>query len=309
MGLILVAGLINIETTLKVDNFPIEYAAIEFPFYGINTSVSGVAVNIPKALKVLGENVKIVSLLGNDQEADYAESVLKEEGFGIEFLKRSLKNTPQSIVINDKTGRRKIYCDLKDYQDAVFEQAKLEEALSDCKIAIVCNSNFSRPLLRLSKDKGVTIATDVHVLSDIHDSYNKDFMDYADILFLSHENIPYEACYFLKDLKNEYNNSIIVLGMGSHGALIYIRKENAIYYMKSVFTREVVNTVGAGDALFSCFIHYHSKGYEPLEALKRAQVFASYKIGANGAANGFIDEGKVEELYRNIVFDYHKVDC
>ena len=61
---------------------------------------------------------------------------------------------------------------------------------------------------------------------------------------------------------------------------------------------QVVNTVGAGDALFSAFVHYFAEGFPPLEALLRAELFASAKIRANGAAKGFITAGELEELYR-----------
>ena len=59
----------------------------------------------------------------------------------------------------------------------------------------------------------------------------------------------------------------------------------------------VVNTVGAGDALFSCFLHSYAKGLSPLESLHRAQLFASAKIGTSGASNGFITEQQLESLY------------
>ena len=58
----------------------------------------------------------------------------------------------------------------------------------------------------------------------------------------------------------------------------------------------MVNTVGAGDALFSSFIHFYAKGLKPLDCLKRAEVFAAYKIGFDGASVGFIDEKGVEGI-------------
>jgi ribokinase len=45
VGSILVSGLINIETTLKVDSFPIEYSPVRYPFFGVNSAVSGVGYN------------------------------------------------------------------------------------------------------------------------------------------------------------------------------------------------------------------------------------------------------------------------
>ena len=50
---IFVSGLMNIETTVKIKSFPINYFPIDYPFFGVNSSVSGVGVNVGKALKNL----------------------------------------------------------------------------------------------------------------------------------------------------------------------------------------------------------------------------------------------------------------
>ena len=55
MNNILVSGLINIETTLKIDAFPIPYQPVRYPFFGINSTVSGVGFNVSKALTTLDE--------------------------------------------------------------------------------------------------------------------------------------------------------------------------------------------------------------------------------------------------------------
>ena len=54
---ILVSGLLNTETTTAIRSFPIQYYPIDYPFFGINTAVSGVAFNIAKALRTLGNEI------------------------------------------------------------------------------------------------------------------------------------------------------------------------------------------------------------------------------------------------------------
>lgn len=92
-----------------------------------------------------------------------------------------------------------------------------------------------------------------------------------------------------------YHTPVIVLGRGSEGAALC--ESGCVISLPAVRVGPVVNTVGAGDALFSAFLHYHSKGYCSLEALKRAQIFASAKITANGGAAGFVTEAQIEEYY------------
>ena len=96
--------------------------------------------------------------------------------------------------------------------------------------------------------------------------------------------------------EEKFGNDIIVLGMGTKGALMYVKDESKFYELPAVDVKEVVNTVGAGDALFSSFIHFYAKGLKPIECLKRAEVFAAYKIGFDGASVGFTDEVTVEKL-------------
>ena len=51
---ILVSGLINIETTVGVDGFPIDYSPVRYPFFGVRSTVSGVGLNVSKALTTSG---------------------------------------------------------------------------------------------------------------------------------------------------------------------------------------------------------------------------------------------------------------
>ena len=59
---------------------------------------------------------------------------------------------------------------------------------------------------------------------------------------------------------------------------------------------KAVNTVGAGDALFSSFLHFYAKGMDAKKALRRAVVFAGIKIGHNGASIGFCAEEEIERI-------------
>lgn len=294
MKKILVSGLVNTETTVKVRQFPINYYPIDYPFFGVNTAASGVAFNIGLALTTLGDEVRLLSMTGTDFSADYIKNELEKAGIGTGHLKAKLMETPGSVVLYDETGRRQIYCDLKDIQDATYGFEA--EQLADVDIVVACNINFNRELLGLAKKMGKTIATDVHVLGNVWDDYNREFMEYADILFLSDEAAGEDTYGFIERLEETYHTPIIVMGRGSKGALMYLRQDNRFHEMPAAHIGQVVNTVGAGDALFSAFLHFYTKGLHPVACLKRAQVFAAAKIRVSGAARGFVTEAEVEEM-------------
>lgn len=289
---ILVSGLLNIETTVAVRGFPIDYYPIDYPFFGVDSAVSGVGYNLAKALTTLGDKVKLLSFLGNDNEGSRIAEQLNKDGIPADGIIRTLKRTPASVVLYDPDGRRQIYCDLKDIQEQRIAPDKV--SLDGCRIAAVCNINFNRELIRHTKAAGILTATDVHVLSDIEDDYNRDFMENADILFLSDEKLPCPPEDFIRRLYDRYRNSVIVIGMGGKGAMLLDGKAQKRYRLGACRNVNVVNTVGAGDALFAAFLHFTAKGLSPVDALRRAEVFAAVKIGVSGASKGFCTEAEAE---------------
>lgn len=295
---ILVSGLINIETTVKIPSFPINYSPIEFSFFGVNSGVAGVGYNIAKALTVLGDNVQLFSFTGNDMESDFIFSELNKDGISANHIERNLKATPVSVIFYDTSARRKIYCDLKNIQDVQPDISFIKKRIEKTDIVAACNINFSRPILRAAKECGKMIAIDVHVLSSIDDAYNREFLEYADIVFLSDENLPCPKEDFLTSLKNAYGMKIIVLGCGADGAMLYERKKDKIVHFPAAKSEQIVNTAGAGDALFSCFIHFYAGGLSAESALQYAQRFAAIKIGTDGAAKGFVDETALKNIMR-----------
>ena len=292
---IFVSGLINVETTVKVRQFPIPYYPIDYPFFGVNTAVSGVAYNIARALMVLGDAAALHTMVGDDFQAQYILSQLRDSGIDTDAVRANLRETPSSVILYDEAGRRQVYCDLKDIQETDY--GFTTECCKDADLVVACNINFNRPLLTAAKAAGKKIATDVHVLSNIYDDYNRDFMTAADILFLSDEGIGEDYAPFIRELARVYDNEIIVLGRGAKGAAIYVRGQARITELPAVQVGPVVNTVGAGDALFSGFVHYYAKGVNPVDALIRAELFASAKIGTTGGAKGFISESKLDALW------------
>lgn len=297
---ILVSGLLNIETTVPVRKFPIDYYPIDYPFFGITSNVSGVGYNITKALKTLGDEVVLNSFLGNDPEAERILDQLVADGIGIENIHRRLCSSPVSAVLYDPQGKRQIYCDLKDIQEQTLDEAALDRLLVGCDAAVMCNIEFNRQLIKEARARGVLTATDVHVLDSADNEYNRDFMMNADILFMSDENLPCPPADFIKKIYERYRNRIIVIGMGKEGAMLYEDGRGEPMTVPAYCHTEPKNTVGAGDSLFSSFLHFYLKSGDALSSLQRAVVFAGVKIGFSGASVGFISDEETERIFGTI---------
>jgi ribokinase len=298
MHKILVSGLINIETTLKIERFPLEYFPVTYPFGGVHSSVSGVGMNVALALNALGVSVSLLSLIGDDPAAVLVTEALRQGNLEPGGVRGLLAATPQSVILYDGDGRRQIHVDLKDCQETPYPEAAFRSALAGSQLAALCTINFSRPFLKLAAKAGVPIATDVHVLKDPADAYNKDFMKAADILFLSDEGVGEGIADLVGELADRYPARVIVAGCGAQGALLYDRRDGSLTAHPAVKTRKIVNTIGAGDALFSAFLAVYAESGDPVDALRRAQLFASWKIGETGAASGFLAREALERLAR-----------
>lgn len=301
MTAILVAGLINLETTLAVEGFPVDYAPVRYQRGGVNTTVSGVGYNIAKALTTLGDPVRFLSLLGDDAPAVLVRQALRDLHIDDQHVLPGLTHTPQSTILYEPSGRRAIFTDLKDIQETPYPLATFHELLPTIDLAVLANINFSRPLLPVAKQAGVLIATDIHAISDLHDAYNTDYMRHADILFQSHEYLPGTPEAWVRSLWDTYGTPLAVVGLGSAGALLAVREHNFMERIPAVYTRPVVNTIGAGDALFSAFIHTYHATKNPYTAIQKAVVFASYKVGANGGAAGFLTAHELDDWHIRVL--------
>ncbi len=296
MAVIAVVGHINVETTLRVDGFPVAYTPARYPFFGIQSAVSGVGFNVAAALTTLGSTVRLASIIGRDPTGALVAAALSERGIGSEWVLVAADATAQSVVLFDPEGRRQVNTDLKDMQEMTYPADRFARALSGCSLAVVGNINYARPLLHIARAAGLPLATDVHAIADLDDPYNRDYMAAADILFMSGERLPEPPEAWAGRVMDRYTPEILVIGLGAGGALLATKRDGRVERMPAVRTRDIVSTVGAGDALFAAFLHCYAETGEPATALRKATVFASSKIGAAGGAEGFLDARALDAL-------------
>ena len=302
MGRVLVVGLVNIETTLRVDGFPIDYFPVTYPFHGVRSAVSGTGWNVAKALATLGHDVRLAALLGADRAGRWAREEILAAGVDDAAVLDTLAATPASVVLVDPSGRRQVHTDLKDVQEpgTIFPLEAFDAALAGCDLMVAGNLNLMRPLLARARAAGIPVVSDVHVLADLDDPYNRDFMAAARVLFLSDEGLGgRDPATVLGDLRERYGPDVVVLGRGGAGALLLGPDGTA--QAAAVAPRGVVNTVGAGDALLAGYVHGHLRGADPGAALAGAVVFAGWKVGEHGAAEGFLDAPGLADLVARVV--------
>lgn len=294
MANLAVAGLYNLETNLGIDGFPLPYFPVCYPFHKITQAHAGVGYNVALALNKLGNSVRYATLIGDDSPGKHLRQAMADEQLSDHFVETRLSATPQSVILVAPDGSRQIHCDLKDIQETPYPAARWPELIKDVDAVIACNINFARPLLAEAKNRNLLLATDVHVLSNFDDEYNRDYLAASDILFMSHEKLPCAPHLAIKELQKRYQPKLLIISLGAEGALL-AEKGHSPIHQPSQAQRPIVNTIGAGDALFSAFIDQYLRLGSAGTALKRAQIYAGWKIGESGASAGLMNQAEFME--------------
>lgn len=301
MGKFLVAGIVQRETIVKVDNIPIQYEGVTMKSDTIFTSMGGDAYNEALALTWLGNSVDFMTMIGREESKRIVDSQDGEVQLVTDYVLPVLKDTPMAVVFYDVVSRKQqSFEDLKDIREVAYDEELFRERAARAEMLVVSNVNFCRPLVHIGKELRKPIAVNLKEYRKDKLEYNEEFLKAADILYVSDDYLIEEPYEFVKELAAKYRPEIIILGQGAAGLILYDKNKNIITHYNTVKTNEIVNTVGAGNALFSCFLHFYNKTHDSVFAVKNAMLFASFKIGFMGTSNGFMTEQEIQKWHNLI---------
>ncbi len=293
-----VAGIVQVETIVKVEEIPISYSPVVSKPNTIFTNIGGDAYNEGLALKSLGDEVKFFSMTGR---ADYL-GIEKENGSWMDanYVLPILDATPTAVILYDEKRQQQIYEDIKNLRDAEYPVDLFEKKIQDVDCVVLANANFCRPLAKKAKMMGKKVVINFRGFSEDKMVYNDDFFRLADIIYVSDDNLVEDADTFIKKVVDIYGAEIVILGQGSKGLTIYSQKDDLLAQYRAVKTNDIVNTAGAGNSLLSCFLHFYISNGDAVHAIKYALLFASYKIGYMGTSSGFLSEEELQHWYNMI---------
>lgn len=296
MGKFMVAGFVQFETIVKVDELPLNYKQFQSIPDTINTDIGGAGFNEAMALRWLGNEVDFMSMVARNLSKRQIEAYLKrnEVNLSTNYVLPMLDGMPTSVILYCN-GEKQTFEDVKDIRHVEYDYELLESRIQDKDMVVMSNCNFCRPIIGLAKKYNKPIALNVRSMRADKIAPKEDFLESADILYISDDDIESDPYDIVNECREKYDPQILIMGLGNHGVILYTKEDNSVLRYRPVKTNEIVNTVGAGNALFSAFIHYYVKTKDAKEAIKNALLFASYKIGFVGTSNGFMTEEQIEQ--------------
>ncbi len=301
MSKFLVAGVTQIETIIRVEKIPVNYMPITSVQDSIFTAMGGDAYNESLALKWLGDEVCFMSIVGRNQDLSMINPPDRKITLSTEYIVPQMNETPTEVVLYDRERKQQIFEDLKDLRDNVYDMSMVAPIAQSCDMLVLANANFCRPFAKAAVEHRKPFAVNVRGYTREKEVYNKDFLENAKVLYFSDDILTEDPYEFIGRIAATYDPSIIILGQGSDGLILYDKEQDLRVHYNTVKTNEVVNTIGAGNALFACFLHYYMENGDSVNAIKNALLFASYKIGYMGTSNGFMTTAQLEQ-WRNLIW-------
>ncbi len=301
MSKFVVAGIVQQETIVKVDKVPVKYQPVTDIFNSIHTSIGGDAYNEAIALTWLGDQVAFCAMIGKNDKPEIINPAATEVTLHTNYVLCKTDATPAAVILYDSERKQQIFEDIKNLRECKYDLGLFKNALSGSDMVILANTNFCRPMLKASLEAGKKIAVNIRNFKYSTERYNEEYLESANILYLSDDYLDEDPYQFAKYIAEKYQPEILILGQGAQGLLMYSKDLGTYVQYKPVKTNEIVNTVGAGNALFSCFLHYYNKTSDPVYSIRNALLFASYKIGFLGTSIGFMTEKQIED-WRELIW-------
>ena len=261
----------------------------------------GSSANVATGLSKLGNEVCFFGAVGNDIYGKHVQKDLLDNIVNIDGL-YVLDNysTATVIAVIDKTGERNLF--VWPTENAAHSQYSLTshdtKVLNECNwlhvsgISLRENPTRSSMLdaMRLCKNSQIKVSFDLNLRIELWGLDNEfinvifEAIDLSDYIFGNLEEEYYNLfnTNHMSDIISNaaYKNKVFITREGSKGATAYF--EDEIYSAES-FDVKPIDTVGAGDAFNTGFIHSMLNLNNLESALRFGNAVAGYKLQGEGA--------------------------
>lgn len=272
----------------------------------IKMYTGGCAVNTAIDLAKIGEDIGIISLVGNDGMGNFLTEELKENNVNIEGLKITDQTcTSSSVVLINEIGERSFLHTVG--ANGVFNENDIDwHILERCEILFVAGALLmptfdgeqTARVLKQASEKGIYT-----VLDTAWDSTGKwikaiePCLPYLDLFIPSIEEAEMlSGKTDEKEMANlfmEKGAKLVVIKLGKKGCYIKSREEEL--YLSS-YKVDAIDTTGAGDSFVAGFITGLLNNWELEKTGRFANAVGAHCVMGVGASSGIKSKEEVLEF-------------
>lgn len=297
-GRVVVVGNVGIDTQVYAPGRDIDFS-VESNFTENIDSLGQAGGYATRGFARLGIPTAFIGYVGEDPNGRYIRETFAQDGVDCRALFVDPAGTSRSINFMYADGRRKNFYDGKSHMTLQPDLAICRPVLAGARLAHFNIPHWARTLLPLAKELGVTISCDIQDVVQLDDPYRQDFIEAADILFLSAVNQP-DPKHLIEDLLARKPEQVVVMGRGAQGCAVGGRA--GIQLFEPVAGPEpVVDTNGAGDSLAVGFLSsYVLEGRSVEDSVLRGQIAARHKCSQRARSDTLITSEALDERFREL---------
>jgi len=287
---ILVIGVSSFDTLIYVDNLVTQKEDAALWANKVAYSIGGTGAGKALALSVLGVKTNLATDIGNDEVRDKILSFLQQEEIELTILKAD-KSTTHTNIMHGNGKRLSIFT---SFPQNVEYNPTVEELIASSDAVFLNINDYCRKYIPIIKKEKKTTIVDIHDYS-LGNKYHQEFIDAADILFVSGVNIIEQEKFLNDYIKGK---ELVIVTNGDKGS-IAIDHNRKIYYQKPYSVKEVIDTNGAGDSFSAGLIFKYLKTKSIEESLKFASICGGLACSSQVLYNEKATEEYVELLMKD----------
>ena len=280
------------------------FGEVLWDVYPDKKCIGGAAFNFSAHSSLLGNDVSLLSAVGNDELGLDTFETVKKFGIDTAYLLNNDKSTGSvTVTLNDqKIPSYNVHTDTA-YDNVILDDTTLNKVKNEAFDCLYFGTLSQRsPVSRSSLIKLLEHCTFNNIFCDVNirkDCYDLDSVkrcfENATVIKISDEEEPIlrdlgiYACDGddCKDISNAIsakfkNLKIIIITLGSKGSFAYDAQNGKCYYA-DIVPCIPVSTVGAGDSFGAAFINEYLKSNDVKASLNEGAVLSSYVVSQSEA--------------------------
>jgi sugar/nucleoside kinase (ribokinase family) len=295
---ILVLGGVSFNTMIFFDEFPEPRTHTAYPK---RFHEAGGSTGVGKALNLcqLGFEVVLHGVIGADEYGDKLQRLLARDH--LEFIyDMDPAGTQRHVnVMNDAGGRISMILIPGTFEPEV-NWSRIEPLIARSDYVALNIRNYCREAIPIIQKYGKPIWVDIHDY-DGENSFHQDFIEAADVLLMSSEQMPDYRPFMRKQIED--GKQLVICTHGKEGAtaacpvLAEVTVSNFIE-VPIIDAYKRFDTNGAGDSFFSGVLYGHAQRYDVEKCLRMGAIVSGLCITSPELAYEELSAELVEAEYQ-----------
>lgn len=259
--MILVLGGISYDTMIYLDELPDPVPATLFA-RGSHVTIGSTGAGKALALHRLGIPTTLHGYIGDDAAGISILEYVRRAGLPFVYESDPAGTERHLNLMDSQGGRISIYVNPSTFLPPV-NPAALSPLIAGCDLVALNIINYCRAWIPAIHAAGKPIWCDLHDY-DGQNPYHADFVDAADVLFLSGDKMPRPRAFMESAISN--GKQLVVCTFGKDGSLALTTE--GIWIETPALPYPLVDSNGAGDNFFAGVLYGINQGY-PLQVALR----------------------------------------